>query len=75
VRDRTGQDAESLGFASLVVSNVNLLPRLKKLPMSYRLANKAFLRQLKVLLKAASRRCQDAESLDKSRSVWIREDS
>ena len=45
------QDAESLGFASLVVSNVNLLPRLKKLPMSYRLASKAFLRQLKVLLK------------------------
>ena len=44
VRDRTGQDAESLGFASLVVSNVNLLPRLKKLPMRYRLANKAFLR-------------------------------
>jgi len=51
VASRHSQDAESLGFASLVVSNVNLLTRLKKLPMSYRLANKAFLRQLKVLLK------------------------
>ncbi|HJI57648.1 MAG: hypothetical protein ACLSGX_10090 [Pseudoruminococcus massiliensis] len=40
---RRSQDAESLGFASLVVSNINLLPRLKKLPMNYRLANQLLL--------------------------------